>query len=635
TGIDTTDYDRPFHIDDIGFNLTDDFHVYGLEWTPEVCRFYVDGRLVRTADTLDFKIGINILVGLEFNKWLSGKEASEVVDSDIERGGAPVNYLVDYVRTWIQPEREPRILYVDAVNGSDEASGLSWAEAKKSINRAVADALAGDTIWVAGGTYPDHISIHGVRNLRILGGFQPGATDAAERDPAAHPVIVDAVFGHAGLSVTSTENVVLDGLTFRGTTRSWSAGLDLKGPIPDLTLRRCDILENTPADGAGGGCFIAADNGPIAVSFENCTFADNSVLGAYPSGGAVAGRGTFTARFHGCRFLRNTARAAGGAINLANSGSLIHLSNCLFVGNRVLDGLATIEATSGSLLVDNCTFHTANKAHLRLTSAGSIAAPARVTNTLFTGAAGTALDLSGLPEPTHTLLRNCLFDANGTHVRYTAALQSADAINALTFAEANQVADPLYTDADAGDFTLTAASPAIDAGTIDTAPPIDIAGLPRPIGGAPDIGAHERYLAPPSRYRLVNISTRGIVGEGDSKMIGGFVVNGTQPKTVLIRGIGPSLGALGVANTMDDPVLHLIRDGLTPTPVAENDNWEQQPDATAIIEASRFVGAFPLAANSRDAALLITVAPGSYTVHLENRGTQPHAVGLIEVYEFR
>src|SRR4051794_15503774 len=70
---------------------------------------------------------------------------------------------------------------------------------------------------------------------------------------------------------------------------------------------------------------------------------------------------------------------------------------------------------------------------------------------------------------------------------------------------------------------------------------------------------------------LSNISTRAVVQTGDNVMIGGFIVEGTQPKTVIIRALGSELTPFGVADPLADPTLEL-RDGAGSL-IASNDNW--------------------------------------------------------------
>ncbi len=130
--------------------------------------------------------------------------------------------------------------------------------------------------------------------------------------------------------------------------------------------------------------------------------------------------------------------------------------------------------------------------------------------------------------------------------------------------------------------------------------------------------------------RLVNISGRGHVGSGENLLIAGFVIAGSTPVRVLVRGVGPTLANQGVSAVLADPQLALYRSG-TVAALATNDNWESS-NAAEIAAAASSAGAFALPAGSKDAALLVTLPPGIYTTHLTGVGGTT-GVGLIEVYE--
>jgi hypothetical protein len=123
--------------------------------------------------------------------------------------------------------------------------------------------------------------------------------------------------------------------------------------------------------------------------------------------------------------------------------------------------------------------------------------------------------------------------------------------------------------------------------------------------------------------RLVNLSSRVRISGGDSVLITGFVIGGTVPKQVLIRGIGPALTGFGVGGALANPKLKIYR-GVTM--VTENDDWTADTAASF----SR-VGAFGLTAGSRDAALVATLEPGAYTAHVSDGGAA--GVALAEIYD--
>jgi hypothetical protein len=130
--------------------------------------------------------------------------------------------------------------------------------------------------------------------------------------------------------------------------------------------------------------------------------------------------------------------------------------------------------------------------------------------------------------------------------------------------------------------------------------------------------------------RLVNLSsTTQIAARGS--MTAGFVIGGTTAKTVLIRATGPALAAFGLTGTLPDPqlILYTAQSGQE-TIVATNAGWAGD---AAISAVSSSVFAFPLTnAASLDSALLVTLAPGSYTA-VANSVSNAGGVALIEIYE--
>jgi sugar lactone lactonase YvrE len=124
---------------------------------------------------------------------------------------------------------------------------------------------------------------------------------------------------------------------------------------------------------------------------------------------------------------------------------------------------------------------------------------------------------------------------------------------------------------------------------------------------------------------VLNISTRMRVLSGDNALIAGFIITGTDPKKVLIRGLSPSLKDVGI--TLSDPHLELHQGGTT---VATNDNWKTRPDGAsqqAEIEATTIPPP-----NDLESALVATIPPGNYTAILAGKNGET-GVGLVEVYD--
>jgi hypothetical protein len=141
-------------------------------------------------------------------------------------------------------------------------------------------------------------------------------------------------------------------------------------------------------------------------------------------------------------------------------------------------------------------------------------------------------------------------------------------------------------------------------------------------GGATGVGIVEAFEVDHPESPLVNISTRGMVMTGDNVMIGGFVVQGNAPQTVLIRARGPSLTAAGVAGALSNPVVTLYSGQ---TVMATNDDWGSAVNAADILAT----GIAPT--DPRESAILITLNPGAYTAIVTGAGGAT-GVGIVEFF---
>jgi hypothetical protein len=124
-----------------------------------------------------------------------------------------------------------------------------------------------------------------------------------------------------------------------------------------------------------------------------------------------------------------------------------------------------------------------------------------------------------------------------------------------------------------------------------------------------------------STATFANISTRLKVETGDHALIGGFIVTGSAPKRLLLRALGPSIPLTGVLGNprleVYDNAGHLI---------AANDDWGSAPNKQEVTDSSL------APAHNRDAAILMTVAPGSYTAIVRGEGAET-GIALVEVYD--
>jgi len=140
------------------------------------------------------------------------------------------------------------------------------------------------------------------------------------------------------------------------------------------------------------------------------------------------------------------------------------------------------------------------------------------------------------------------------------------------------------------------------------------------------VGLVEVYdLEQPPVSKLVNISTRGLVGTGEKVMIGGVILLGPDPARILFRALGPSLSSAGIQQTLADPQLDLF--DAQGTKIASNNNWKDTQQA-----AIQDTGAAPTI--DSESAIVATLNPGNYTAVVSGM-SGGIGVGLIEAYHLQ
>lgn len=128
--------------------------------------------------------------------------------------------------------------------------------------------------------------------------------------------------------------------------------------------------------------------------------------------------------------------------------------------------------------------------------------------------------------------------------------------------------------------------------------------------------------------QLLNISTRMRVLTGNNVLIAGFIITGTDPKKVIIRGLGPSLTSVGVPGALTDTTLELHQGNST---LATNDNWKIDDQTGQSQEAIIAATTIP-PSNEKESALVATLNPGAYTAILSGKN-QETGIGVVEVYD--
>jgi len=234
----------------------------------------------------------------------------------------------------IQAHTQTKIYVNHAATGIN--NGQSWIDAYSELGRALEHAAAGDSIWVATGTYypttgtDRDSSFLQKSGVRLYGGFSGAETSLQQRDWLTNKTILSGDIGIPGDSTDNSYTIlymdnpdsltVLDGFVFRYGNASYPFG---------------DFPSSTPKRN-GGALYILADWEAYSL-VENCIFENN---GAQASGGAVYvnGAGSYAAAptFRNCTFEHNRANADGGGIARVGNSDLERLDfeNCKFIANH-------------------------------------------------------------------------------------------------------------------------------------------------------------------------------------------------------------------------------------------------------------------------------------------------------------
>ena len=372
-------------------------------------------------------------------------------------------------------------LYVNQ-NGNGDNTGLDWLNAFTDLQDALQLANAGDSIWVAKGTYKPTstsdktISFQIPDSVKVYGGFEgtePGNYDLDSRDLINNETILSGDIGSIGDStdnsyhVVYTQNVsqqtIFDGFTIREGmalgSGDWKIGGGWlnsgygTGKVSNPTISNCQFLNNSAV--TGGGIYNVGNGGTGNPTIIHCFFANNS---ATSSGGAIfnyAINGQSSPLLINCVFLRNSSVNQGGGIyNLGiNSTTSTVITNCTFTQNSALTGGALYNFKNSGVskpVISNCLFWD-NSANTGLSVYNSGALP--------------------------TFSYSMVEEASCPDVGSTCG-------SGMIYAT-----DPQFIDAVNGNLALKCNSPAIDTGTPSGAPAEDINNFTRT--GNPDMGAYE------------------------------------------------------------------------------------------------------------------------------------------------
>jgi len=357
--------------------------------------------------------------------------------------------------------------YVDATNGNNANSGLSWGAAKASIGAAMGLVNGADTINVAAGAYSEKVTFHGSSNNQLLGGYPAGG---GVRAPWTNTTIIEGTgLGTGGAMVTVPLNqpngwtgIVIDGFTIRnGTNATAAQAAGIHSWTTGVTISNCVVENNTGsgAFGIGGIYFfsVVGDSG-LAPTLERNIIRNNA--GDFAGGLYFEGAGGNTINYN-AKMINNLVvgnRSTGNDFNRVAAIAVFY------------PGQVTI---TNSTIADN-------------TITGSPATP--VSGIWIAG-----FDAS---EAGHVIMINSILWHPGGDDVFRAGVTGTFSATFSDIEDAGDTAgtgnfslDPQFVSA--LDYHPGSSSPCIDAGTATGAPLIDLDGVARPQGSAVDCGAYE------------------------------------------------------------------------------------------------------------------------------------------------
>lgn len=285
----------------------------------------------------------------------------------------------------------PTRMYVDAGKADNAGVGTSWATAKKDVQMALTDLVAGGEIWAKAGTYLPTEDPNGnasptdprdkafyitTKDVKLYGGFSGNETLLSQRNPATNVTILSGDLGgpsdtndayHVLVTIGRSNACVVDGFTISGGRangnsslsvaaastsiyRFLGAGMCNKGSSPSVNA--CVFSSNTTSD-FGGGMSNTDNSHPIISS---STFSGNTA--GYDGGGMYNSYGSSPAVSF-CTFSSNTAGYNGGGMSNYKISNPI-LNTCTFSANTAKSGGGLYNSYSSSPTLNACTFSTNN-----------------------------------------------------------------------------------------------------------------------------------------------------------------------------------------------------------------------------------------------------------------------------------
>ena len=399
---------------------------------------------------------------------------------------------------------------------------LSVPSVYPTIQSAIDASVDGDEIVVAPGTYNEAIDFSG-KAIRLHSSGGPAITtidanDATEVDSSAVTCInsegPDTILEgftitggnkpHGGGMFNSSSNPTVINCTFSGNEAYLGGGMYNSYSNPTVT--NCTFRGNT-AGNYGGGMY----NSYSSPNVSNCIFSANTAQNN--DGGGMYNISSSSPNVTNCTFSGNIAKFSGGGMYNGYSSNP-NVTNCTFSGNKATFSGGGMYNISSSPTITNCAFRTNTSGSNGGGMYNLSSSNPNVTNCTFSGnkatsSGGGMYNLASSPTVTNCIL----WDNSPGEYLGSATINYSDVQGGYT-GIGNINIDPLFADADNGDFHLLQNSPCIDTGNNDAVPSgvtTDLDGNPRISGDYVDMGAYERTDELTDPFQLVLLLIQDVV----------------------------------------------------------------------------------------------------------------------------
>jgi hypothetical protein len=505
------------------------------------------------------------------------------------------------------------VRYVNAATGANSGACTSSAAPCRTVTYAMSQAAGGspgDEIDVAPGTYDT--TLGETFPIVVKSGVYLRSTAGAES------TFLDASAAQKRVLVLLNANAdtIVEGITITGGAAvndplespliTAGGGMTVNGGSPTIrnnvflnnhAYGRFGLLSSDGYEGRGGGMYVTAATPTIVNNVFRGNVAHGGDGGAHP------------------HYFGNGGTGNGGAIYFEGTGGT--LSNNTFYHNAAVGGRggSSVDGGVGAGGTGNFGAVYSNGPAVNnniLAGNSASGGPPGGGSSGPTGGASVGAMQANNPA---TPISNNLFVGNTVN----GAASTGDTIGTASVCTGAPCSGAHFH-GEPSNLRITPQSPAAGAGTAIGAPSDDFDGVVRP--NPPSIGAFEPSVAL-DPVRLGNISTRGQVLVGDNVMIGGLIIGGSTPKTVVVRARGPSLAPYGLTGLLANPTLQLFSGQSV---IAENDNWQAAGNAGQI-QASGFAPP-----DASEPAIMMTLDPGGYTAIVSGVGGTT-GIGIVEVFE--